>query len=199
VQWLAGLLGLENGATAAAGLAAGVDDSSGVYLVPAFAGLGAPHWDADARGVICGLTRGTTPAHLAKATVDSIAYQVRDVFEALRQDSGAPLQELMADGGASRNDRLMQFQADILGCPVIRSSSSDLSAVGAAWLAGLAVGFWKSHAELAALPQSTDRFEPAMAASRREDLIAGWENALARARSGFASGGQALGYVHGSN
>jgi glycerol kinase len=199
VQWLADLLMLDGGAAGAARLAAGVEDSSGVYLVPAFAGLGAPHWDADARGVLCGLTRGTTLAHVAKATVDSIAYQVRDVFEALRQDSGAPLRELLADGGASRNDRLMQFQADILGCPVVRSSSTDLSAVGAAWLAGLAVGFWRSHEELAALCQPTDRFEPAMPAARREDLIAGWQNALAKARSGSAPAGQALGYVHGSN
>jgi glycerol kinase len=190
---------LGDGAAGAARFAASVEDSSGVYLVPAFAGLGAPHWDSAARGVICGLTRGTRLAHVAKATVDSIAYQVRDVFEALRQDSGAPLRELMADGGASRNDCLMQFQADILGCPVVRSSSTDLSAIGAAWLAGLAVGFWHSQEELAALPQPTDRFEPAMPATLREDLIAGWQNALAKARSGSASAGQALGYVHGSN
>jgi glycerol kinase len=199
VQWLADLVNLGGGAADAARLAASVDDSSGVYLVPAFAGLGAPYWDADARGVLCGLTRGTTLAHVAKATVDSIAYQVRDVFEALRQDSGEPLRELMADGGACRNDRLMQFQADILGCPVVRSSSADLSAIGAAWLAGLAVGFWRSHEELEALPQPTDRFEPAMPAARRDDLIAGWQNALAKARSGSAPAGQALGYVHGSN
>jgi glycerol kinase len=199
VQWLAELVGLEDGASGAAGLAASVDDSAGVYLVPAFAGLGAPHWDADARGVICGLTRGTTLAQVAKATVDSIAYQVRDVFEALRQDSGTPLHELLADGGASRNNRLMQFQADILGCPVVRTSSADLSAIGAAWLAGLAVGFWRSHEELAALPQTTDRFEPAMPAARREDLTAGWQHALAKARSGSSPAGQALRYVHGSN
>ena len=194
VEWLAELFSLDDGAAGAAQLAASVDDSAGVYLVPAFAGLGAPHWDSGARGVICGLTRGTTLAHLSKATVDSIAYQVRDVFEALRQDSGAPLTELMTDGGASRNDRLMQFQADILGCPVVRSSSTDLSAIGAAWLAGLAVGFWRSHEELVALPHPTDRFEPAMPAAMREDLIAGWQNALAKARSGCAPGGG-----HGAN
>lgn len=199
VQWLAELFQLSDGAGGAARLAATVDHSSGVYLVPAFAGLGAPHWDSGARGVICGLTRGTTLAHVAKATVDSIAYQVRDVFEALRQDSGAPLRELMADGGASRNDRLMQFQADILDCPVVRSSSSDLSAIGAAWLAGLAVGFWSSHEELAALPQPTDRFEPAMPPARRDDLIDGWQKALAKARSDSASSSRALGYLHGSN
>ena len=198
VQWLADLFNPGEGAAGTARLAASVENSAGVYLVPAFAGLGAPHWDAEARGVICGLTRGTTLAHLAKATVDSIAYQVRDVFEALRQD-GAPLRELMADGGASRNDCLMQFQADILGCPVVRSSSSDLSAIGAAWLAGLAVGFWSSHEELAALPHPADRFDPAMPAALREDLIAGWQNALAKARSGSSTAGQALGYVHGSN
>ena len=199
VQWLADLLMLDDGAAGAARLAASVEDSSGLYLVPAFAGLGAPHWDADARGILCGLTRGITLSHVAKAAVDSIAYQVRDVFEALRQDSGAPLCELLADGGASRNNNLMQFQADILGCPVVRSSSTDLSAIGAAWLAGLAVGFWRSHDELAALPQPTDRFEPAMTSSRREDLLAGWQNALAKARFGSAPAGQALGHVHGSN
>jgi glycerol kinase len=189
VQWLAELFSLSDGASGAARLAATVTDCSGVYLVPAFAGLGAPHWDAGARGVICGLTRGVTVAHLAKATVDSIAYQVRDVFEALRQDCGAPLRELLADGGASRNDSLMQFQADILGCPVIRSGSADLSAIGAAWLAGLAVGFWRSHEELAAHPRPTDRFEPSMPTTQREDLIAGWQSALAKA----------IGYDHGSN
>src|SRR5207344_2376690 len=119
VQWLGDFLNL-GGAEAVASLAASVTDSGSAYLVPAFAGLGAPHWDADARGVLCGLTRGTTPAHVARATVDSIAYQVADVFQAMRQDARLPLPALFADGGASRNDRLMQFQADILACPVIR-------------------------------------------------------------------------------
>ena len=199
VQWLGDFLNLDGGAEGVASLAASVADTDGAYLVPAFAGLGAPHWDAGARGVLCGLTRGTTPAHVARATVDSIAYQVADVFQAMRQDAGLPLPALFADGGASRNDCLMQFQADILACPVIRSASADLSAIGAAWLAGLATGYWGSHEELAALPQPTDRFEPSMPAALRERLIAGWQDALAKARSGSAPPGQAIGYVHGSN
>jgi glycerol kinase len=182
VQWLAGFLGLR-GAEDVAALAASASDSGGVYLVPAFAGLGAPHWDAGARGVVCGLTRGATPAHVARAAIESIAYQIRDVFEAMRQDAGIPLPSLSADGGASRNDLLMQFQADILDCPVMRSSSADLSAIGAAWLAGLAVGYWKSLEELEALPRATTRFEPAMPDARRDEFIRGWLDALARSRT----------------
>ena len=151
--------------------------------MPAFAGLGAPHWDSGARGLLCGLTRGATAAHAARATLDSVAYQIRDVFEAMRQDSPLAEPALFADGGASRNHRLMQFQADILDCPVVRSDSADLSAIGAAWLAGLAVGFWESLDELAALPRATTRFEPRMAPTRRAELLAGWQDALARARS----------------
>ncbi len=183
VQWLAGLLGLPGGAEEVAALAASVADSGGAYLVPAFAGLGAPHWDAGARGLLCGLTRGTTAAHVARATIDSIAYQVFDVFEAMRQDAAIPLPVLFADGGASRNDRLMQLQADILGCPVIRSSSADLAAVGAAWLAGLATGFWKSIEQLERLPRATTLFEPLMPGAQRIELISGWRNALLRSRS----------------
>jgi glycerol kinase len=183
VQWLAEFLGLAGGSEEAAALAGSVTDSHGAYLVPAFAGLGAPHWDAGARGLLCGLTRGITPAHVAKATLDSIAYQVFDVFDAMRQDSAMPLPSLYADGGASRNDGLMQFQADILGCPVIRSSSTELSAIGAAWLAGLAVGYWKSLQELEALPRPTTRFEPRMPEGQRSSLISGWHDALNRSRS----------------
>ncbi|WP_321475820.1 glycerol kinase GlpK [uncultured Paludibaculum sp.] len=183
VQWLAAFLGLPGGAEEVAALAATVPDSAGAYLVPAFAGLGAPHWDADARGLLCGLTRGTTTAHAARAAVDSIAYQVHDVFEAMRQDADLPIPALFADGGASRNHRLMQFQADILDCPVIRSSSPDLSAIGAAWLAGLATGFWKSLEELESLPRATTRFEPQMPESLRGTLLDGWRNALLRSRS----------------
>jgi glycerol kinase len=191
VQWLADFLGLSDGSDGAAALAETVPDSGGVHLVPAFAGLGAPHWDASARGLICGLTRGTTAAHVARATLDSIAYQVLDVFEALREDAAISAPALFADGGASRNNALMQFQADILGCPVIRSSSPDLSAIGAAWLAGLAIGFWKSLEELQALPRQTTRFEPGMPDGRRSDLIHGWREALGRSRS--AASPEALG------
>ncbi len=180
VQWLADFLSLPGGAAEAASLAASVSDAGGVYVVPAFAGLGAPHWDAGARGVVCGLTRGTTAAHVARATLDSIAYQVRDVFEVIRQDAALSAVSLFADGGASNNDRLMQFQADVLACPVIRSSSTDLSAIGAAWLAGLATGYWNSLEELDALPRQTQRFEPRMAASRRAELIRGWHDAIQR-------------------
>lgn len=183
VQWLAEFLGVPGGSDEAASLAATVPDSAGAYVVPAFAGLGAPHWDASARGLICGLTRGTTAAHVARATIEAIAYQVRDVFEAMRSDSAAPLPLLLADGGASRNDLLMQFQADILGCPVERSASPDLSAQGAAWLTGLAIGWWSSTAELDILKGETTRFEPQMSASGRAAKVAGWNEALRRART----------------
>jgi glycerol kinase len=182
VQWLADLLGVAD-SDEIAGLAGTVSDSGGAYLVPAFAGLGAPHWDARARGVICGLTRGTQPAHLARAAIESIAFQVRDVFAAIRQDAGIPLPALFADGGASRNGPLMQFQADLLGCPVIRGDSADLSAIGAALLAGLATGFWKSLTELEELPRPYTRFEPKMDSSRRDDLLSGWNEAIRRTRS----------------
>ena len=183
VQWLGEFLGLAGGSEEVAALAERVPDSGGSYLVPAFAGLGAPHWDSGARGVLCGLTRGTSAAHVARATVDSIAYQVYDVFDAMRQDAGVQLPALFADGGASRNPRLMQFQADLVGCPVVRSSSTELSAIGAAWLAGLAVGYWKSLEELEALPRATMRFEPQISDSRRVSLIDGWREALKRTRS----------------
>lgn len=186
VQWIAGFLGLPGGASEAATLADSVPDSAGAYLVPAFAGLGAPHWDADARGVLCGLTRGVSRAHAARAAVDSIAYQVGDVVDAVRKDTGVSLPALFADGGASRNDRLMQFQADLADCPVIRSSSADLSAIGAAWLAGLAVGYWQSIEQLAALPQSTKRFAPQMPTQTRREFLDGWRDALQRSRSAAA-------------
>jgi glycerol kinase len=190
VQWLAGFLGLPEAGQAAA-LAATVPDAGGAYVVPAFAGLGAPHWDSEAKGLVCGLTRGTTAAHVARATLDSIAYQVRDVFEALCHDAAISNPALFADGGASSNNQLMQFQADLLDCPVIRSSSPDLSAVGAAWLAGLAAGCWKSLQELQALPRETTRFEPGMTPSLRADLIHGWRDALGRSMSARASRGSA--------
>ena len=182
VQWLAGLLGCPGGSGEVAALARTVDDSAGVYLVPALAGLGAPYWDAGARGLLCGATRGTTAAHVARATIDSIAYQVRDVFDAMREDGASPA-VLLADGGASRNADLMQFQADILGCPVVRSDSAELSARGAAWLAGLAVGIWQSVEALAELPRAVTRFEPRMSERECRRLYGGWQDAVARARS----------------
>ncbi len=182
VDWMGRLLGLPDPASGIADLARTVADPGGVYLVPALAGLGAPYWDAEARGLLCGATRGTTAAHVARATIDAIAYQVRDVFEAMREDGAAP-QALLADGGASRNDDLMQFQADILGCPVLRSGSTDLSAQGAAWLAGLAVGVWPSTEALAMLPREVARFEPRMGAAERDRRCEGWRHAVARART----------------
>ncbi len=181
VQWLGEFLRLADPARAVAELAREAPDTGGVYLVPAFAGLGAPYWNASARGLITGLTRGTSAAQVARATLESIAYQVRDVFEAMRRDVPVELPELMADGGASQNDSLMQFQADILGRPVIRNLSTDLSAVGAAWLAGLAVGFWLSTEELSALPRPEDRFEPRLPESERKSRCDGWSEAVARA------------------
>ena len=183
VDWLGQLLGHANPAQAVADLAATVPDSGGVHLVPALAGLGAPHWDADARGLVCGLTRGTTAAHLARAALDSIAFQVRDVFDAMRAEAPVPLPELLADGGAAGNDALMQFQADVLGCPVARNRSTDLSACGAAWLAGLATGVWRNLDSLRQLPRAIDRFEPAIADAARARLYDGWKEAVARTRS----------------
>jgi glycerol kinase len=182
VDWVGGLLGLPGRAAGVATLAATVADTGGVYLVPALAGLGAPYWDADARGLLCGATRGTTAAHLARAAIESIAFQVRDVFDAMRED-GAAATTLLADGGASANDVLMQFQADILGHPVVRSDSADLSAQGAAWLAGLAVGVWPSLAALEELPSPVTRFEPRMPDGERATRYAGWLDAVGRART----------------
>ena len=183
VDWFGQFLGGPQTAETVAAMAETVPDSGGVYVVPAFAGLGAPHWDDGARGLICGLTRGTTAAHVARATIEAIGYQVRDVFDAMRADAGVPLAALLADGGASRNDLLMQLQADVLGCPVVRNLSTDLSACGAAWLAGLAAGVWPSLDGLAALPRRTDRFEPRMSSAERERRYTGWTDAVSRARS----------------
>jgi glycerol kinase len=187
IDWLGRFLGAAEPATAVADLAAGVRDAGGVYVVPAFAGLGAPHWDDRARGLLCGLTRGTTAADVARATLESIAYQVRDVFDAMRSDTARTPVSLLADGGASRNDSLMQFQADILDCPVVRCTSADLSALGAAWLAGLAVDIWPSVDALSRLPRTVDRFEPSMRSSERDARYAGWTDAVERARSGRGS------------
>ena len=184
VEWLGQLLGLSRPADEVAKLAAQVADSGGVYLVPAFVGLGAPHWRPEARGLLTGLTRGSGPTQVARATLESIAYQVRDVFVAMQGDAGIELEFLLADGGASRNDQLMQFQADIIGRPVLRSTSTDVSALGAVYLAGLAVGVWPSLDDIAALPRECDRFEPQLTPSRRAELIGGWQQAVARATLG---------------
>ncbi len=179
VQWLADFIGLA-GPSAVAELAAAAEGTDGIYLVPAFVGLGAPHWDEQARGLISGLTRGSRLDQLARAAIESIAYQVRDVFDAMQAASGGSLRLLMADGGVTRNEQLMQFQADILGVPVQRNDTAELSALGAAYLAGLAVGVWASTDDIAALPRSVDRFEPTMSPGDRDDLYDGWKDAIAR-------------------
>ncbi|MFA6147454.1 MAG: glycerol kinase GlpK [bacterium] len=182
VQWLRDGLGILSDAADSEALATSVDDCRGVYFVPAFTGLGAPYWDPHARGMILGLTRGVTKAHLARAALQAIAFQSRDVLEAMVRDTGIPLRELRVDGGAVRNKFLMQFQADILGIPVVRAAIDETTARGAAYLAGLAVGFWRDTGEIAAHDRGTRRFEPAMPASRRDAMYAGWQQAIGQAR-----------------
>lgn len=180
VQWVGKFLGLQNPIQETSSLAMQVHDSDGVYFVPALAGLGAPHWSEQARGVISGLTQASTSAHLARATIDSIAFQVRDVLEAIERSAEIQISELLADGGATENDFLMQVQADLIGRPVVRSCSRDLSAQGAAWMAGLGSGFWQSLDELAVLPQQVMRFEPRAPEHEREQKYAQWSEAVAR-------------------
>jgi len=182
VQWLRDGLGLIRSAPDVEALAASVPDNGDVYLVPAFAGLGAPHWDAYARGTIVGLTRGTTAGHLARAALESIAYQVGDILDAIHRDSGIALQELRVDGGASMNDTLMQFQSDLLGVPVVRPEVTETTALGAAYLAGLAVGFWPSVDAIAGQWRVAKRFEPAMPRARADALRDRWREALERSR-----------------
>lgn len=183
LEWLTTLLGLKGGENELERLAASTPDPDGVYLVPAFAGLGAPHWDPDARGLICGLTRGTTPAQVALAGFESIAYQVRDVVEVLRSSAPTVPSMLIADGGAMRSDLLAQLQADVVRLPVMRSRSGNVAALGAAYLAGLAIGMWGSLDDIRRLPRAFDRFEPGSDAQAREHGYLGWRAALARAGS----------------
>ncbi len=164
-------------------LAASVEDNDGVYLVPAFAGLGAPHWDQHARGTMVGLTRGSNSGHIARAALEGIAYQVMDVLKAMEADSGIEIQELRVDGGATANNLLMQFQADILRAPVIRPKILETTALGAAYLAGLAVGYWKDHDEINNQWQVDQRFEHEMERKEAEKLILGWDRALKAAKS----------------
>ncbi len=182
VQWLRDGLGLIRTAAEIEPLAASVADNGGVYLVPAFAGLGAPHWDAYARGTITGLTRGVTAAHLARAALESIAYQVADILEIMQKDSGLALPELRVDGGAAANNLLMQFQADLLGAPIARPRNTETTALGAAYLAGLASGYWKTTDELAHHTVIERRFEPSMSRDQAEALQSRWRRALDRAK-----------------
>ncbi|MBA4070344.1 MAG: glycerol kinase [Gemmatimonas sp.] len=182
VQWLRDGLGIIRSAAEIESLAASVPDTHGVYLVPAFAGLGAPHWDQYARGALVGLTRGTTRAHVARAALEGIALQVMNVLKAMEADAGIRLKELRVDGGASANNLLMQLQADLLNVPVVRPKVAETTALGAAYLAGLAVGFWTSQAEIARQWQADRRFTPNMKPAARKTLAAGWKKALARAK-----------------
>jgi glycerol kinase len=182
VQWLRDQLGVISTAAESEGAASSVPDTGGVYFVPAFVGLGAPYWDSSARGAITGITRSTSRAHLVRAALESIAYQSRELIQAMEADCGRPLDELRVDGGAAVNDFLMQFQADILDRPVVRPADVETTALGAAFLAGLATGFWKSQAEVEGFWREERRFEPRMRASQRERLFDGWLAAVARAR-----------------
>ncbi|MFP4067959.1 MAG: glycerol kinase GlpK [Spirochaetaceae bacterium] len=182
VQWLRDEMHLVHDAMDTEYFATKVEDSGGVYMVPAFVGLGAPHWDMYARGAIVGLTRGSNNSHVIRATLESIAYQTRDVIECMETDSGIETRELKVDGGACANDFLMQFQSDILGIPAIRPQIIETTARGSAFLAGLAVGFWKSKNDILNNFRVDRTFEPAMDADRRDELYAGWRKAVERAR-----------------
>ncbi|MFM7083858.1 MAG: glycerol kinase GlpK, partial [Hyphomicrobium sp.] len=181
VQWLRDGLGLIKSSTEVEALAARVQDTGGVYLVPAFAGLGAPHWDPYARGLLIGLTRGTTQAHIARAALEGIAFQVTDVLRAMQNDSKIRMKELRVDGGASSNNLLMQFQSDLLDVPVVRPKVLETTARGAAYLAGLAVGFWSNLSEIAAQWDKDQTFTATMPSPDRKRRLAEWNKALKRA------------------
>jgi glycerol kinase len=183
IQWLRDELRLIDAAADSEFFAAKVPDTGGVYVVPAFVGLGAPYWDQYARGTIVGMTRGTNRNHLIRATLESMAYQTRDVLNCMEKDSGIRLKELRVDGGAAANTLLMQFQADVLGVPVERPMIVETTALGAAYLAGLAVGFWKDREQIANNWKIDRKFEPTMSVTQREKLYAGWAKAVARAKA----------------
>lgn len=183
VQWLRDGLGIIECSSEVEPLADTVEDNGGVYFVPAFVGLGAPYWDPNARGTIVGLTRGTTGGHLARAALESMAYQTRDMIEAMQRDAGVPLQVLQVDGGASVNNALMQFQTDLLGTPVRRPKVSETTALGAAFLAGLAVGFWESQDELRGLWKLDREFDPIADRTKMDQMYARWKDAVERSRN----------------
>jgi glycerol kinase len=183
IQWLRDGLGLIQKASDVEALAASVTDTGDVYLVPAFAGLGTPHWDSYARGMLVGMTRGTSRAHVARSALESIALQSADVFDAMRADSGIALKELRVDGGACANNLLMQMQADFLGVPVVRPKVTETTALGAAYLAGLATGFWSGAQEISQQWQMDRRFEPQMRARDRQAKIERWKDAVGRSRA----------------
>jgi glycerol kinase len=178
VQWLRDGLGIIKTAAEIEKLAASVENNDGVYVVPAFTGLGAPYWNQDARGTMFGITRGTNAGHIARAALESIAYQTMDVLKAMEADSGISIKELRVDGGATANDLLMQFQADILNTKVLRPSVTETTALGAAYLAGLAVGYWKDIYDIQQQWQLNKQFEPAMNDDTRKKLTDGWKKAV---------------------
>ena len=180
VQWIRDGLGLIGKSAEVEALALAVPDTDGVYFVPAFVGLGAPYWDPAARGMIIGLTRGTRREHIARAAIESIAFQTRDVLDAMQRDSNRALAHLKVDGGASRNDLLMQFQADLLGVAVRRPVVSETTALGAAYLAGLAVGYWHDESEITRNWALEREFAPAMTPAARDERYAAWQKAVQR-------------------
>jgi glycerol kinase len=182
VQWLRDGLGLIERSADVEALAASVPDNGGVFLVPAFTGLGSPHWDAYARGTILGLSRGSHRGHLARAALESIAFQSAELLAAMQADAGQPLIELRVDGGATANDLLMQFQADLLGVPVVRPRVTETTALGAAYLAGLATGFWSTAEDLAGAWQAERVFEPGIGRDQAGEAMRQWSRAVARAR-----------------
>jgi glycerol kinase len=188
IQWLRDGLGIIERSSDVEALAAGVPDAQGVHFVPALSGLGAPYWDAHARGTIVGLTRGTTRAHIARAALEAIAFQSAELIEAMAADSGTALSELRVDGGASANNLLMQMQADILGTPVVRPRVTETTALGAAYLAGLACGFWKDEAEIASLWSRERIFEPQLSRDAAASRLAEWKRAVERSRGWAAPG-----------
>jgi glycerol kinase len=182
IQWLRDGLGLIAKAADVDPLAASVPDAGGVFFVPALSGLGAPYWDPHARGAIVGLTRGTTRAHLARATLEAIAFQSAELIEAMANDSGLALSELRVDGGATASNLLMQMQADLLGVPVVRPKVTETTALGAAYLAGLATGFWRDEPEIAALWARDRVFDPHVSRDEARSRLAGWKRAVQRSR-----------------
>jgi glycerol kinase len=187
VQWLRDEVQLVGSAAETEKLARAVAGTGGVYFVPAFVGLGAPHWDPDARGTVFGITRGTKREHIVRAALESIAFQTRDLIEAMENDSGKKIESVRVDGGASLNGFLMQFQADILGMPLVRPLSPETTALGAAFAAGLSAGFWKGKEELSRIWQEEARFDPTMRDAEREARLSVWKRAVSAARS-FGTG-----------
>jgi len=178
VQWLRDELKIIRASSEVEELAAQVKDSDGVYIVPAFAGLGAPYWNQYAKGTLFGLTRGSNRSHIARAALDSIAYQTYDVLKAMEADSGIHIKELRVDGGATVNNQLMQFQSDILNCKVVRPTITETTALGAAYLAGLAVGYWKSINDIQQQWQVNQSFSPSIKEDKRNELVKGWQRAV---------------------